>query len=83
MNIFAKLKKNAADRRAVRELNALDDRALQERLGKLPTVREVYRNFRDVNAKEAEYILKIINESRAVNHSQKKEIKIPTRPKME
>ena len=30
MNIFAKLKKNAADRRAVRELGALDDRALQD-----------------------------------------------------
>ena len=30
MNIIAKIKKNAADRRAVRELNALDDRALQD-----------------------------------------------------
>ncbi|MBO9630445.1 DUF1127 domain-containing protein [Shinella sp. WSJ-2] len=30
MNIFAKLKKNAAERRAVRELGALDDRALQD-----------------------------------------------------
>lgn len=30
MNIFAKLRKNAADRRAVRELSALDDRALQD-----------------------------------------------------
>jgi uncharacterized protein YjiS (DUF1127 family) len=30
MNVFAKLKKNAADRRAVRELSALDDRALQD-----------------------------------------------------
>ena len=30
MNVFAKLKKNAAERRAVRELNALDDRALQD-----------------------------------------------------
>jgi uncharacterized protein YjiS (DUF1127 family) len=30
MNVFAKLKKNAAERRAVRELSALDDRALQD-----------------------------------------------------
>ena len=30
MNIFAKLKKSAAERRAVRELGALDDRALQD-----------------------------------------------------
>ena len=30
MNIIAKIKKNASDRRAVRELNALDDRALQD-----------------------------------------------------
>ncbi|GMB81262.1 DUF1127 domain-containing protein [Shinella zoogloeoides] len=30
MNIIAKIKKSAADRRAVRELNALDDRALQD-----------------------------------------------------
>lgn len=30
MNVFAKLKKNVADRRAVRELSALDDRALQD-----------------------------------------------------
>jgi uncharacterized protein YjiS (DUF1127 family) len=30
MNVFAKLKKYAADRRAVRELGALDDRALQD-----------------------------------------------------
>jgi uncharacterized protein YjiS (DUF1127 family) len=30
MNIFAKLKKNVADRRAMRELSALDDRALQD-----------------------------------------------------
>lgn len=30
MNVFAKLKKNAAERRAVRELGALDDRALQD-----------------------------------------------------
>ena len=30
MNIIAKLKKTAADRRAVRELSALDDRALQD-----------------------------------------------------
>lgn len=30
MNLFAKLKQNAANRRAVRELNALDDRALQD-----------------------------------------------------
>jgi len=30
MNLFAKIKKNVADRRAVRELGALDDRALQD-----------------------------------------------------
>ena len=30
MNIIAKIKKNASDRRAVRELSALDDRALQD-----------------------------------------------------
>lgn len=30
MNVFAKLKKTVADRRAVRELSALDDRALQD-----------------------------------------------------
>jgi len=30
MNVFAKLKKNAAERRAARELNALDDRALRD-----------------------------------------------------
>lgn len=30
MNIFAKLKKNVTDRRAMRELSALDDRALQD-----------------------------------------------------
>ncbi|HSX73555.1 MAG TPA: DUF1127 domain-containing protein [Shinella sp.] len=30
MNVFAKLKKYAADRRAVRELGALDDRTLQD-----------------------------------------------------
>lgn len=30
MNLFAKLKKYAADRRAVHELGALDDRALQD-----------------------------------------------------
>ncbi len=30
MNVFAKLKKNVADRRAMRELSALDDRALQD-----------------------------------------------------
>jgi uncharacterized protein YjiS (DUF1127 family) len=30
MNVFAKLKKNATERRAVRELSALDDRALQD-----------------------------------------------------
>ncbi|MFC3076001.1 DUF1127 domain-containing protein [Shinella pollutisoli] len=30
MNVFAKLKKYAAERRAVRELDALDDRALQD-----------------------------------------------------
>ena len=30
MNVFAKLKKNAAERRAVRQLTALDDRALQD-----------------------------------------------------
>ncbi|WP_411033129.1 DUF1127 domain-containing protein [Shinella sp. BYT-45] len=30
MNVFAKLKKSVADRRAVRELSALDDRALQD-----------------------------------------------------
>ncbi len=30
MSIIAKIKKNAADRRAARELNALDDRALQD-----------------------------------------------------
>ena len=30
MNVFAKLKKYNADRRAVRELGALDDRALQD-----------------------------------------------------
>lgn len=30
MNVFAKLKKNAAERRAARELNALDDRALAD-----------------------------------------------------
>ncbi len=30
MNVFAKLKKNAAERRAIRELNALDDRALRD-----------------------------------------------------
>jgi uncharacterized protein YjiS (DUF1127 family) len=30
MNLFAKLKKNVADRRAIRELGALDDRTLQD-----------------------------------------------------
>lgn len=30
MNVFAKLKKYAAERRAVRELDALDDRGLQD-----------------------------------------------------
>lgn len=30
MNVFAKIKKFAADRRAIRELGALDDRALQD-----------------------------------------------------
>jgi len=30
MNVIAKLKKYNADRRAVRELSALDDRALQD-----------------------------------------------------
>ncbi len=30
MNVFAKFKKFAADRRAIRELGALDDRALQD-----------------------------------------------------
>jgi uncharacterized protein YjiS (DUF1127 family) len=30
MNVFAKLKKFAAERRAVRELGALDDRTLQD-----------------------------------------------------
>lgn len=30
MNIFTKLKKFAAERRAVQELGALDDRALQD-----------------------------------------------------
>lgn len=30
MNVFAKLKKNVVERRAVRELSALDDRALQD-----------------------------------------------------
>ena len=30
MNVFAKLRKYAADRRAVRELGALDDRSLRD-----------------------------------------------------
>lgn len=30
MNVFAKFKKFAADRRAIRELGALDDRTLQD-----------------------------------------------------
>lgn len=30
MNVFAKLKKYASDRRAVRELGAMDDRSLQD-----------------------------------------------------
>lgn len=57
--------------------------ALKERLGRTPTAREIYRNFRDINAKEAEYILKIINESRAISHSQPKVVKIPGGPQME
>ena len=45
MNVFAKLKKNAAERRAARELNALDDRALRDLGISRETIRAAVSGF--------------------------------------
>ncbi len=45
MNIIAKIKKSNADRRAVRELNALDDRALQDLGISRSTIQSAVKGF--------------------------------------
>lgn len=51
--------------------------ALRERLGDKLTARDIYRNFRDIRSGEAEYILKIINNSNR-NVAPPEQMRIPT-----